>query len=310
MSIMQVGDGTSQPTENVTVDSLAALMGDDDDAGALDSEGEGELPEEAEGEEAELEASDDDSDEAEDSTETITVNGKEVTLTKAEMKEMAQKGFDYTQKTMAVSEERKAVEAAAQHVEQRRQQVDHAYSEQIGRLQALERFYSEQVGTPPPVEWASQDVAYYIAQKEQYEARKGQLDQARRAIAQMQDEQARQRQAFVVQQAEATERALKDTLPGWSDTTLNELIDYAGKFGVGQSVAGDVLLQKGFWEIAHKAKAYDALMAKKAEMKPVNQLPRVAKPSAQNQPSQLARRQDAMKAHKAKPSMTTLANLL
>jgi hypothetical protein len=113
-----------------------------------------------------------------------------------------------------------------------------------------------------------------------------------------------------MEQAEATERALRDTLPGWNDKTLPELAEYAGKFGLSEKVADHVLLQKGFWEIAQKAKAYDELQAKKAEMKPVSQLSKVAKPGTSNQPPQLARRQEAMKRFKAAPSLDGLAALV
>lgn len=160
------------------------------------------------------------------------------------------------------------------------------------------------------MEWARQDVAYYIAQKELYETRKGQLEQARSDIANLKQDHARSRQAWIAQQANDTEKALKDTLPGWNDKTLDELIAYAGNYGVGQAVFDSVLLQKGFWEMAHKAKAYDGLLEKKAQMKPVNKLPKVAAPQARNQPPQLAKRQEAVKRYNAAPSLSSLADLL
>lgn len=305
-------DPKGQPTEGVdTLADLTALLdgGEEREDGTPVESEEGELPDEAEGEE---DGSEEEGDEEEQEEATIVLKheGKEVSLKQSEVVELAQKGFDYSQKTMAVAEERKAVEAQRSQVETYRQEVEQARTDQLTKLQALEQFYEGQIGSPPPVEWAQQDVAYYIAQKEQYEARKGQLEQARSAIGYLQQEQARSRQAWIVQQADATEAALKDTLPGWSEATLPELADYAKKLGLTPQSAELAFVHKGFWEALHKAKAYDQLLEKKAQMKPVSELKKVAPPTARNQPPQLARRAEAEKAYAAKPSINTLANLL
>lgn len=301
------GDGREgQPADDAaSIDDILGLMDEEEgDGGALDESEEGDESDESEDEE------DDDEGQQDEPTVTLKHDGKEFTLKQSEVVDLAQKGYDYTQKTMAVAKDREAVEAEKAKVSEVRQKLDGAVGEQVARLQAIEQFMASQLGSPPPAEWASQDVAYYIAQKEQYEARKGQLEEARNAITQLQQEQARQRQAWIAQQAEATERALRDTLPGWNDNTLNELVEYAGKAGIDQRNADSVLLQKGFWELAHKAKAYDALLAKKAEQKPVSKLQKVTSPKAANQPSQLAQRQVAMKRHKARPSLATLGALM
>ena len=307
------GDGPEgQPGEGVTtLSDLTALMdGGEEEVGALEeSEEQGEDSDESEEVEASDEAEEGE-EEQEEASFTIKVDGKEVTLKQSELIEQAQKGFDYTQKTMAVAEERKAVEAARKDADEFRQRNESVLNEQLGRLQALEKFYADQVGSPPPIEWAQQDAAYYLAQKELYENRKGQLEQSRTAIQNLQNEQHRQRQAWFAQQADATEKALRDTLPGWNDAMLADYAKYAESVGLTPEKADVAFVQEGFWKLIHKAKAYDALLAKKAEMKPVAQLPKVAKPGTNNQPPQLAKRQDAMKAHRANPSVNTLAALL
>ena len=126
----------------------------------------------------------------EESTVTLKVDGKEVALKQSEVIELAQKGFDYTNKTMAVAEERKAVEQAREQAEQYRQRNEQAVQQNLAALQAFERFTAAQLGDPPPIEWAQQDASYYLAQKEQYEARKGQLQQAQTAIQHLQGEAA------------------------------------------------------------------------------------------------------------------------
>lgn len=307
------GDGPEgQPGEGVTsIDSLVGLMdGGEEGEGAPDEPAEGEEPEESEGEESEAEESEGAEDEEEEATIVLKHEGKEIPLKQSEVVELAQKGFDYSQKTMALAEERKGLESERSKASEYRQEVEHARQVQLNQLQALEQFYGQQIGSPPPVEWAQQDVAYYVAEKEKYEARKGQLDQARSAIGYLQEEQARSRQAWITQQADATESALKDTLPGWNENTLPELADYAGKYGLTPKSADVAFVQKGLWEVLHKAKAYDALLAKKAEMKPVTKLAKVVSPQAKNQPSQLAKRQDAVKRYNAAPSLSSLADLL
>lgn len=309
-----VGDGPEgQPTEGVaTLTDLTALMdGGEESVDTLEESAEGEEAEESEESEgSEEEAESESEEEAEEPTFTIKHDGKEVTLKQSELMDMAQKGFDYTQKTMAVAEERKAVDAVKAQAEELRQRSESAVQEQFSRLQALEQFYASQVGDPPPIEWAQQDAAYYLAQKELYENRRGQLEQARQAIHHLQSEQQRQRQAWIAQQAESTEKALRDTLPGWNDEMLDQYAKYATGLGLTPDKAGDAFVQKGFWELIHKAKQYDALLAKKAEMKPVAKLSKVAKPGNNNQPPQLAKRQEALKRHKANPSISSLADLL
>jgi hypothetical protein len=311
------GDGPEgQPGEGVTtMTDLSAMLdgGEESEEGALEEseQGEEEAPEESEGEEVEQSEGEDDEEQQDEPTFKLKHEGKEVELPQSEVVDLAQKGFDYTQKTMAVAEERKAVEAARSQAEQFRQQYEQTLGQSVGQLQALERVLTESLGNPPPVSLAQDDVALYIAQKEQYEARRGQLATAREAIAQLQEEQARSRQAWIAQKSQETENALKSTLPGWNEKSLDELVDYAGKYGLGPQNFDHALLEKGFWEMAHKAKAYDDLQEKKAQIKPVSQpVNKVAPAQAKNQPSQLAKRQEAMKRHRAKPSIKTLADLL
>lgn len=305
------GQGESQPGEGVaTLESLANQL-DVSEQDAPEESEEGEAPEEAEEIEAEEQEADD-SEEAsgEEPKFTIKVDGKDVVLTQAELIERAQKGTDYTQKTMEVAEKRKAVEAEISKAAEYRQRMEQAEAETLNRLQAYTKVVESQLGQMPDSAMLDYDTAGYLRQKEQFEARRGQLQQAYSEIQQIQNEQARKRQAWFTETAEAAEKHLRDTLPGWNDDMLADLNGYVGKLGLTPEAARLGMLAPGFWQMAHKAKAYDQLQAKKAEMKPVSQLPKVHKPTANNQPPQLAKQQDAMKRHKAAPSLKTLADLL
>lgn len=305
-----VGDPGTEPTDNVSLSDLAAEMESSETVEALEEDGE-----EVEGEEGEEVApdsedeadegeSDDEEEQEEEATVTIKVNGKDVSLKQSEVVELAQKGADYTQKTMALAEERKAVEAERDQARGYREQKQQALTETVGQLQAFASFMESQLGDAPSIDLLhthGSDV--YLAQKEQYEHRRAKLGQAYQAIQQVQQEAQRERQAWIAERADATEKALRDTLPGWNDDTLNQLADYAGKHGINPQTAGEVFVEKGLWELLHKAKAYDALQEQKAKLKPKSELPKVQKPSASNQPNRAALKQaEAMKRFSANPN--------
>lgn len=305
---IESGDGASQPGEGAV--SLSDL------AGAMDEseQTQDELPEGVEGDESEVDEAESEADEQEEGEEptfTIKVDGKEVQLTQSELIERAQKGTDYTNKTMEVAEQRKAVEAERAKVIEHRTQAEQALAETANRLEAYTKFMESQVGHMPDASMLDYDTAGYLRAKEQYEARRGQLQQAYAARQHIEQEQARQRQAWINERATATEQVLKDTLPDWSDDTLQALAAYTGKLGLTPQTAESALLEPGFWQLAHKAKAYDALLAKKAEMKPKSELPKVSKPSASNPtPRAEAKRTEARKAFQARPSLDTLSKLV
>jgi len=307
------GQGASQPGEGdaMSLDSLAAMMGSDESPEESE-QGEEEAAEESEVETAEGEQPDEEAEgeEGDEPVFTITHDGKEITHKQSEILELAQKGYDFTKKTMALADERKALEPIKAKAEEARQHNEAALNETVARLQSVVEFMTAELGEPPPVEWASQDAGYYIAQKEQYESRKGKLEKAQQALYVQQQEQARQRHAFIQQMANETRGVLKDTLPDWSEAKEIELAKYVGEQGISSEQFDLAFLKPGFWQMAHKARAYDELQAKKAELKPVSKLQKVIKPSANNQPPQLAKHHEAVKAHKAKPTVTTLANLL
>jgi small-conductance mechanosensitive channel len=308
---MSIGDGLNgQPGEGaVSLSDLAASMDESDGEQAPD-----ELPDTEEGEESEVDEADeaaDEEDEQEEPTTTIKVDGKEITLKQSELVELAQKGTDYSQKTMAVAEDRKAVIAEREQVTQARAQVEQDRAETVKRLNAYSQFIESQVGQMPDVAMLDYDTAGYLRAKEQHEARKGQFQQAYAEIQRIQEESARQRQADIAERAGATEKALKDTLTGWNDDTLADLAKYADGLGLNPQTASEAMLSPGFWQLAHKAKAYDALLAKKAEMKPKAELSKVSKPSASNPtPRAEARKAEAFKSYRAKPSLDSLSKLV
>lgn len=308
------GDGPEgQPAESVeTMTDLVALMDDGEEkveGSALDELDEGEDPGESEGE-GEDEQQEGEQDDQEEPTVVIKHDGKEVTLKQSEVVDLAQQGFDYTKKTMALADERKAFETTKAEVAQRGQDYEQARTHYGNNLQALARIIQAELGSPPSIELAQRDAAQYLAQKELHESRRDKLQQVLAEIEATENEAHRQRQAIFAQKTKSTEQALRDTLPGWNDAMGQDLLAYLGKNGLTYESLGDGIAEKGLFELANKAKAYDELLAKKAQMKPVKQLAKVTTPQARNQPPQLARRQEAEKRYNANPSLNTLADLL
>lgn len=262
--------------------------------------------EEAEGQEDEEEGKQD------DPTVKLKVDGKEVDLKQSEVIELAQKGFDYTQKTQAVAEERKAVEAERGQVTQLRAQQERVSGDTLAAANALAQFLQQEVGHPPPITLAQEDAHAYLVQKELYEGRKGKLEGVQQFIQAQQADMQRQRQAWVSLQADETERKLRDTLPGWNDSRMTELHKYSVEHGIGAT--DTALLSPGFWQMLDKAQAYDALKTKSAEAKKPQPKtpPKLTKPNAVNAPTTAdsLKNANAFKAHKAAPSINTLADLL
>jgi len=307
------GQAEKQPAETVDLDGIAGLIDMDVEAETDDEAGEPESEEEqGEAPEGEEQDADEDEQSEEAETETLTHEGKEVKLKKSEVLELAQKGFDYTKKTMALAEERKALEPVKQQYQERLTQHEQALTETMHRLQTAADFLESELGQPPSTDLASYDAGAYIAQKEAYQARVDKLRNTYGQLQHLEQQQNQLRQSTLLEKANETEKYLVEHLPGWKDApekSLAELNSYIKEFGLSPETTKEAYVERGLWEIAHKAREYDRLMAQKATLKPKAELPKVNKPSANHNPTNV-RQQEALKRFKSKPSLETLANLI
>ena len=309
------GQGNSQPTEPQTLDSLAAMVVESEAETEVESgetETEEEQGEELAEEADESEETEEESEESEDETLTIVHDGKEVSLKKSEALELAQKGFDYTKKTQALAEERKEVEQRKSLYSERVTQAEEALTETINRLNTAAEFLEAELGAPPSIELAQYDATQFLVQKEAYESRVAKLRNTYGQIQHLSQEQNRLRQSQLLEQANETEKYLVEHLPGWKDApekSLAELNGYMQKFGLSPETTKEAYVQKGLWELAHKAREYDKLMEQKATLKPKASLPKVNKPSSNPTPPNV-RQAEAVKRYRSKPSLDTLAGLL
>jgi len=225
-----------------------------------------------------------------DETLTIEVDGKPVTLTKAELAEAYKSGLrqaDYTKKTMEVSEQRKAAEAEVTKARQERE----TYAQNLLKMQAqLEGALQEQQN----INWdelLNTNPQEYLRQKHLFEQRQA-------AWQQNQANQAQLAQVMQVEQQKAHQEHLKSQqelllakVPEWSDTKKAEaeklaIRGYLLEQGYDQNLV-DNLADANMVVTARKAMLFDQMVAKaQAAEKKVATLPtKVEKPGSGSAPT-------------------------
>jgi hypothetical protein len=276
-------EGNTQLDVGGAADAIMGLMGAEE--GSEQEQPETQL--EANDSEAESEESYDESeveqDESSDEQEEpakyrVKAAGEEREVTLDELIKSYQLGTDYTKKSQAVAEERKAVEAERQRIEEARYLRDQ-YAE---RLQVIEQMLNQQPETENLDYLKETDPIGYavkVAELSQREKQLAQVQAERQRIAQQQDQE-RQEQLGQVIQAEA--RKLAEAIPEYADPqkgeiARRELREFGQKLGfTEQELAGiyDSRQVLTLW----KAMQYDKLQsAKPGITKKVNEAPKVMK---------------------------------
>lgn len=307
-----IGQAETQP-EELTAEGIGALL--ENPAETEEEEQQDGEHEEVEGQDGdeESEGEEEEGEEAEEPTFTIKHDGKEVNLKKSELIELGQKGFDYTKKTMALSEERKAFDADRERIAQEAETIAKTREEAISDLRAVTNFLEEALGEPPDIALAQTDASLYLVQRQQYDHKRDRLTKARHALAVATQQAEAERQKQLAAKQSATEKHLIDTLPGWKENPQQKFKETAGyleSLGLNGKNAGSAALEPGFWIMATKAQAYDQLLQKKAE-KPAAKPTKVVTPGAANPVNQARTTQQAkMDRFKKAPSLATLGDLL
>jgi hypothetical protein len=260
-----------------------------------------EQPDEQDSEEEEAGETDDEDtdDDQEEEEQTFTLNhgGKEETVTLSELRDGYLRQADYTRKTQAVTEQRKALDTQAE-------QVGKKYEEAAAILGAV----SEQLlGTPPAkpdISLIRSDPQAYEEQKanyEQWHALKAGFDDWRGKVVQERDQESGKKRAEVAkaegqrfaQAFEVKDEAGLNAKVSEIHTYLHDTFGYAP-----QELAG--MIDHRAYVIADKARRYDALMAenkpkaelkaKKAKLKPVTSGNARRKPKRQSERDQALNR--------------------
>jgi hypothetical protein len=298
-------EGNAELNVGGAADAIMGLMGGQE--GSEQEQPETEL--EANDSEAESEESYDESeveqDEGEEEAEQpryrVKAAGEEKEVTLDELIKSYQLGTDYTKKSQAVAEERKAVEAEKARIEEARYLRDQ-YAE---RLQVIEQMLNQQPETENLEYLKETDPIGYavkVAELSQREKQLAQVQAERQRIAMQQDQERHEQLGHVIQ-AEA--RKLAEAIPEYADpqkgeVARRELREFGQKLGFSEQELSGVYDSRQVLTL-WKAMQYDKLQsAKPGITKKVNEAPKVMK-SGVSQPRDS---NDELKKLKAKARQT------
>jgi hypothetical protein len=228
----------------------------------------------------------------------IVHDGTQHKLTRAKAIELAQQGFDYTQKTQAVAQAAKLVQERYQRV-QAVEQIQPLLAQDIAQVTALE----SQLRQYQNVDWvahARSDPIQYSQDRAQYDVLVNAYQQAAGRAQQKAQTIAQQKQALDAQYLESEGKKLFAAIPEWSDPAkyqagAQELRSYLASEGVPQSDI-DSLNNSTAVKIARKAMLYDKLLkAKKDNVKQLRTAPPVPRPGASTTAPKGEQANDAMR---------------
>jgi len=303
-------EGNTQLDVGGAANAILGLMGSKEGSEQEQPESQSESNDsEAESEEIEAQAEDEsevEQDEGEDEQEEppkyrVKAAGEEREVTLDELIKAYQLGTDYTKKSQAVAEERKAVEAERQRIEEARYLRDQ-YAE---RLQVIEQMLNQQPETENLDYLKETDPIGYAVKVAELSQREKQLAQVRAEQARIADQQQREQQEQLGQVVQAESRKLAEVIPEYADpqkgeTLRRELREFGVKAGFSEQELANVYDSRAVLTL-WKAMQYDKLQsAKPGITKKVNEAPKVIK-SGVSQPRDSS---DEMKKLKARAKQT------
>jgi hypothetical protein len=256
-----------QGSENLNVNQAASafesLMGDSDEAGNSQSEEQTE----------ELQASDEAEYSEEESEEEqqpkprykVKAAGEEIEVDEDELIKGYQQGVDYTKKSQALAEQRKAVEAERIHLEQVKQERQ-AYAQ---KLQALDSFLSQQnKGVDLDVLKETDPIGYAVAVAEQNQREKqlAVVRQEQQRIAQQQQaEHQASLQNHLRQESEKLVGLIPELATPQGDAIRKQIRDYARSVGWTDQELSSVYDSRAVVSL-YKAMKYEQLQKSKPEL--------------------------------------------
>ncbi len=303
-------EGNTQLDVGGAANAILGLMGSEEGSEQEQPEAQSESNDsEAESEEIEAQAEDEsevEQDEGEDEQEEPTkyrvkAAGEEREVTLDELIKSYQLGTDYTKKSQAVAEERKAVEAEKARIEEARYLRDQ-YAE---RLQVIEQMLNQQPETENLDYLKETDPIGYAVKVAELSQREKQLAQVRAEQARIAEQQQREQQEQLGHVIQAESRKLAEVIPEYADpqkgeTLRRELREFGLKAGFSEQELANVYDSRAVLTL-YKAMQYDKLQSAKPSItKKVNEAPKVIK-SGVSQPRDSS---DEMKKLKARAKQT------
>jgi len=206
----------------------------------------------------------------------LKYNGEEIEKLEPEVIELAQKGFDYTQKTQALAKEREELQqtirseiaAKSKAYEEKLQLAEMVIQQTL--MPELQKTDWNALARDDPAQWAQkmQEANNAAAKLNAIQAERAQLAQMRAA------EQQTLRQREV---REAVETLQRD-IPGWNDELYGKVLKFGVETGFKPEVVS-AITDPVTIKVLHKAMQYDALQkGKPAVEKKVVNVPKVSKP--------------------------------
>jgi hypothetical protein len=250
----------------------------------VDEEGVGDEPvADSEDTETEADESDEEGDKPEEEAEAleeITHNGETKQLTKAELKELAQQGFDYTQKTQQLAEQRRYVEEQYNAI-QVQAQIQAQFTDQIAEVKGIEA----QLAQFKQVNWselAQTDPMQYLSLHHQYTEAKEAYQDKINGLNQLQTQAQQAQQHHAAQRLALEAQAMKQAIPEWKDAKrataeMGELRQWLAQNGLSEAEIASLADHRQV-TIARKAMLYDKML--KSGQKKVTAAPPTTKPGA------------------------------
>lgn len=277
--------GSGELTVNQAANAFMGLMGSDEgsdegqpEAQAQSDEGEGEEPEEESYDESDGEEQEDSEQEEQERTYRVKAAGEEKDVTLDELVKNYQLGADYTKKSQAVAEERKAVQAEYQAVQEAKQLRDQ-YAQ---RLQVIEQIMSQGQETENLDYLKETDPIGYAVKVAELSQKEKQLAQVRAEQQRINAQQEQDRQQWmsnlVRQESEKLAAALPDYVdPEKGESLRNSVRSYGKELGFSDEELASVVDSRHVITL-YKAMQYDKLQKSKPGInKKLAEAPKVMK---------------------------------
>lgn len=225
---------------------------------------------------------------------TVEVDGKTIELTKEQVAEAYKNGLrqaDYTQKTQAIAEQRKAAEAETAKARAEREQY-------MQGLQKAQTVLESQLQEQQNIDWQrllETDPVEYLKQQHLAQTRQAQLQQTYQQRQQLEQAAQAEHQEALKAHVESEREKLIANIPEWKDEAkrkagATELMNYLKTQGLSEQEIVSVTDHRAITQ-SYKAMKYDQMMAKAtAAAKKIDNTPqRVLRPTGGESP-QLDRR--------------------
>lgn len=268
------------------------LMGDSEEAEQGQSE---EQTEELQAsDEAEAEYSEETEEEAPKPKYKVKAAGEEIEVDEDELIKGYQQGVDYTKKSQALAEQRKAVEAERIHLEQVKQERQ-AYAQ---KLQALDSFLTQQnKGVDLDVLKETDPIGYAVAVAEQNQREKqlAVVRQEQQRIAQQQQaEQQASLQNHLRQESEKLVSLIPELATPQGDAVRKQIRDYAKSVGWTDQELSSVYDSRAVVSL-YKAMKYEQLQKSKPEVtKKLQSAPKMLKSGTSAPPTKSSQDKQVM----------------